>query len=158
MASGQLLFCALLLCCVIHQVVSIALAKGQLSQTVASRLASCRIIGQICASKKVDAYWWVSCVYLVCIPVGESVFVCVITAYLLQDQTGPVATSHFTLPRCWLWSTILYVSSTRPYRKKLGVSVILVLLVKCLLYCCVWFWCYLLYHWSGMWLLRWYHF
>ena len=45
------------------------------------------------------------CVYplqLVCIPVGESVFVCVITAYLLQDQTGPVATSHFTLPRCRL--------------------------------------------------------
>ncbi|XP_065895478.1 serine/threonine-protein phosphatase 4 regulatory subunit 4-like isoform X2 [Dysidea avara] len=38
-------------------VVSIALAKGQLSQTVASRLASCRIIGQVCASKKVDVYW-----------------------------------------------------------------------------------------------------
>ena len=42
---------------IIGQVVSIALAKGQLSQTVTSRLASCKIIGKICASKKVDAYW-----------------------------------------------------------------------------------------------------
>ena len=44
---------------IIGQVVSIALAKGQLSQTVTSRLASCKIIGKICASKKVDAYWLV---------------------------------------------------------------------------------------------------
>ena len=41
----------------VPQILGIAIAKGQLSQSVNCRLASCKLLGKI--APKFETYWWV---------------------------------------------------------------------------------------------------
>ena len=53
-----LLISGLIIVVIIWQVLTVAVEKGQLSQSVQSRLASCRILGKV--ATRCDSFMWVS--------------------------------------------------------------------------------------------------
>ena len=54
----SLLISGLIIVVIIWQVLTVAVEKGQLSQSVQSRLASCRILGKV--ATRCDSFMWVS--------------------------------------------------------------------------------------------------